>query len=69
MDILERMTITLREADVKEIIAEWLTEKGYPTEASNVTLNVGLEYRGYGPSEQEVCVFKDCTAKVGGRLI
>lgn len=69
MDILNRMTITLRESDVKEIIAEYLTEKGYPTDANNVMLNVGLECRGYGPNEQEVCVFKDCTAKVGGILI
>lgn len=66
MNFIRNVTITLRESDVKELIAEYLTEKGYPTTANDVLLHVGFETRGYGPNEQEICVFKECTAKVKG---
>ena len=49
------------------LIAEYLTENGYPADTSNISLNVGMECRGYGPNEQDICVFKDCTVKLGGR--
>ena len=68
MNFLKNVTITLRESDVKELIAEYLTDKGYPTTASDVILHVGFEMRGYGPNEQEVCVFKECTVKVKGEI-
>ena len=66
MDISKKVTITLSENDVKEIVAEYLTHKGYRVDPDNVTLNVGTTTRGYGMGEYETTYFKDCTAVVKG---
>lgn len=66
MNLLKNIRITLYEKDVKELIAEYFTEKGYPTTPNDVLLNVGRETRGYGPGEYEECVFQECVVKVKG---
>ena len=66
MDIEKKITITLTENDVKEIVAEYLTKKGYRVTPENVKLNVSNKWEGYGMSEHQVPYFKECTAVVKG---
>lgn len=64
MNIENKITITLTETDVKEIVAEYLTEKGYKVTPANVTLSVGNKWEGYGMDEYQVPYFKECVAVV-----
>ena len=64
MNIENKITITLTERDVKEIVAEYLTGKGYKVPADNVTLSVGIDWVGYGMDEHQVARFKECVAVV-----
>ena len=66
MDINKKITITLSENDVKEIVAEYLTSNGYRVDSDDVSLNVIRTTVGYGMAEHEVVRFKDCTAVVKG---
>lgn len=66
MDIEKRITITLSEADVKEIIAEYMAHKGYKVFTNNVELVVGNEWVSYGFSEYQKPVFKKCTITLKG---
>ena len=62
MNIENKITITLTENDVKEIVAEYLTHKGYKVASDNVTLSVGNEWVGYGMDEHQEPRFKGCIA-------
>lgn len=64
MNIENKITITLTENDVKEIVAEYLTKKGYKVTTDNVTLSVGIDWVGYGMDEHQVARFKECVAVV-----
>lgn len=64
MNIENKITITLSETDVKEIVAEYLTKQGYNVTINNVSLNVGIDWVGYGMDEHQVARFKECVAVV-----
>ena len=64
MNIENKITITLSENDVKEIVAEYLTEKGYKVTPANVTLSVGSTWVGYGMDEHLEACFEECVAVV-----
>lgn len=66
MELKKKITITLSENDVKEIVAEYLTSNGYRVDSDDVFLNVERTTKGYGMGEYEVTRFKDCTAVVKG---
>lgn len=66
MNIVEKLSITLSEKDVKEIVAEYLTHKGYRVTADDISFHIGKDYQGYGPMEYEVLVFNKCVAVVKG---
>lgn len=66
MNIENKITITLTENDLKEIVAEYLTEKGYKVTTDNVTLSVGNKWVGFGMDEHQVTFFKECVAVVKG---
>lgn len=67
MNIESKITITLSENDVKEIVADYLNKKGYKVSVDNVTLSVGIDWVGYGMDEHQVARFKECTAVVKGQ--
>lgn len=64
MNIESKITINLNESDLKEIVAEYLTKKGYKVTPTNVTISVGSEWVGYGMDEHMEARFKGCTAVV-----
>ena len=64
MNIEKKVNITLSEADVKEIVAEYLTDMGYQVTPDKVELVVSNKWVGYGRDEHQVPYFKECTAKV-----
>lgn len=66
MNIHEKLSITLSERDVKEIVADYLTHKGYRVTTDDISFHIGRGYEGYGPMEYEVLVFKKCVAVVKG---
>jgi hypothetical protein len=66
LNIHEKLSITLSEGDVKEIVANYLTHKGYQVTADDISFHIGRDYEGYGPMEYEVLVFKKCVAVVKG---
>ena len=66
MNIKKKITISLSEADVKEIVAEYLTKEGYKVIPSDVKLEVGTKWVGYGKDEHQEPYFKECTAVVKG---
>ena len=65
MNIVEKLSITLSEKDVKEIVAEYLTHKGYRVAADDIFFYIDREYR-YSPIEYEALVFEKCVAVVKG---
>lgn len=67
MDINKEITITLREDEVRKIVADYLTREGYPVEYTDVTIHVGRTTKGYGMAEYEVAVFEKCTAVLKGK--
>lgn len=66
MNIQKKITVSLSESDVKEIVAEYLTKAGYKVIPSDVTISVGNKWVGYGKDEHQVPYFKECTAVVKG---
>lgn len=64
MDIKSKITITLTPEDVKGIIAEYLTHKGYEVSPNNVELFTGTRWEGYGYGEHMVHYFEKCIATV-----
>ena len=63
MKIETSVTIDLSEADVKEMIADYLNRKGYGVKPDDVTLSVGQTTKGYGPNEYTECCFKGAHVK------
>lgn len=69
MEIENKITVTIKENELKEIVAEYLTEHGsFKFEPENVTLNVGIDWIGYGMDEHQEARFKECTAVTKGVL-
>lgn len=66
MNINKKLTISLNEYDVKEIVAEYLTKNGYKVAPANVTLSIGNKWVGYGKDEHQEPYFKECTVVVKG---
>ena len=66
LHIEKRMTMHLSEEDVKKIVAEYLTRKGYNVVPADVTLSVGTKFTGYGKAEHEVTCFKECSVEIKG---
>ena len=66
MDINKKITITLSEDDVKEIIAGYLASRGYRVVPESVKLVVENKWVGYGMSEYPKPYFKECTATMKG---
>lgn len=66
MDIEKKITITLSEVEVRKIVAEYLTHKGYRVTPQNVKLVVADKWIGYGMDEHREPYFKECTAVVKG---
>lgn len=69
MNIQNEITVTITENQLKEIIAEYLTEHGsYEFEPQNVTFNVGIEWPADSFGENPVIRYVDCTAVTKGVL-
>lgn len=66
MKLNKKMTITLSETDVKEIIADFLVAHGYEVTTEDVKLIVENRYFGYGMGEYQSPCFKECTVTVKG---
>ena len=64
MYVEKKITITLSESDVKNIVADYLVKEGYKVSSDDVKLSVGTKWEGYGLSEHQVTYFKECTAVV-----
>ena len=54
--------ITLKESEIEQIILEHLLKKFKVV--NSVKLNVGEEWRGHGPTESKVIVFKGAECEV-----
>ena len=66
MQIKKKLTISLTESDVKEIIADYVIQQGFKATKDDVNLVVGNEWHGYGMGEYQSPVFKECTVNVKG---
>lgn len=66
MDVETKITITLSDTDLKEIVSEYLIRKGYQVPPENVSFVAVNEWVGYGLSEHQETRFKGCTAVVMG---
>lgn len=66
MNITKKLTISLNETDVKEIVAAYLVREGFKVTAKDVELVVANEWRGYGMGEHQIAVFKECKATIKG---
>lgn len=64
LNISKNISINLTKSDVQEIIADYVTKSGYKCKASDVVLNVGQDYVGYGMCESPVSVFRGCTVNI-----
>lgn len=63
MEIKKNITIEFSEADVKEIIADFLKKDGYNVTANDVRLVVGSRLEGYGMAEHPVHYFEGAFVK------
>ena len=69
MNIENKITVTIAENELKEIVAEYLTEHGsFKFEPENVKIHVGLDWVGYGMDEHQEARFKECTVETKGVL-
>jgi hypothetical protein len=68
MNIIKKITISLSESDVREIVAEYLARQGYKVSKTDVQLIVGNEWHGYGMDEHQVAVFKECSVIIKGEI-
>lgn len=67
MNIKKNITLNFTESELKQIIAEHITNNTeYSVKAEDVEFNIGRECRGYGTAEHEEVVFKGCTVKYKG---
>lgn len=66
MEMQEKFTVSLTEQSVKEIIAWYLSEKGYNAKPENVFFDVLHVFEGYGMAEHEVTRFKGCRVEMDG---
>lgn len=66
MKFNKKMTISLSESDVKEIVADYMVANGFKVTTGDVKLTVEMEYRGYGMGEYQTAVFKECSVTVNG---
>ena len=64
MNINKTVTIHMSEADVKALVAEYLTKEGYAVSPDDVVLSAKIKYVGYGMNEHEVAYFDECVATV-----
>lgn len=64
MKINKRVTLTFAEADVKEIVREYLKSQGYWVDIEDIVLDIGIRYEGFGPMEHQVPCFKECRVEV-----
>lgn len=66
MNIKKKLTVSLSEAEVKEIVADYVTQQGFKATKADVKLVVTTEWHGYGMGEYQTSVFKECTVEVKG---
>lgn len=66
MTVEKKITISLAEKDVKEIVVDYLAKEGYKVNLADVALVVENRWTGYGRDERQVPYFKECTAVVRG---
>lgn len=66
MKFNKKMTISLSENDVKEIVADYMVAHGFKVTTEDVKLVVAKEWHGYGMGEHETAVFRECTVTVKG---
>lgn len=66
MSINKKLTISLSEDDVKEIVAAYLVQEGFKVTKKDVSLIVTNEWRGYGMGEYQAACFKECSVTVKG---
>lgn len=66
MKFNKKLTITLTEQDVKEIVADYIVSQGFKVTPEDVELIVSTESRGYGMGEYQTTVFKECSVTVKG---
>ena len=66
MNITKKLTISLNESDVKEIVAAYLVQEGFNVTKNDVKLVVSNEWHGYGIGEYQEPVFKECKVTVKG---
>ena len=66
MNITKKLTISLNESDIKEIVADYLIKEGFKVTKNDVELIVGSEWRGYGMGEYQTPVFKECKITIKG---
>ena len=64
MNIEKKITISLSEDDVKNIVADYLVKEGYKVTSKDVNLSVKTKLEGYGLAEHQVTYFDGCTATV-----
>ena len=68
MDIKKKLTCTLSENDVKEIVAAYFAEEGYRVTKDDVVLLVENKWFGYGMDECQAPAFKECVVTIKGDL-
>lgn len=61
MKINAKTTISLTPNDLRSIVTEYFTQKGYSVKS--VSFEVGTECRGYGLGEHEETVFEGCSVE------
>lgn len=66
MKFNKKLTITLSETDVKEIVADYLVQHGFKVTTDDVQLIVENRYYGYGMGEYQAPCFKECSVTVKG---
>lgn len=66
MKFNKKLTVTLTETDVKEIVADYMVAHGFKVTTDDVKLVVENRYYGYGLGEYQSPCFKECTVTVKG---
>lgn len=66
MKFNKKLTITLSETDVKEIVADYLVAHGFKVTTDDVKLVVENRWHGYGQGEYQSPCFKECSVTVKG---
>lgn len=64
MKVMKDITINLSEDEVKEIIADYITQNGYKATSKDVKLSVGERCEGYGCGEHLVHYFDGATVRI-----